>query len=208
MSRWEPNAHGRLTQAAMELFRERGFEKTTVEEIAARAGLTERTFFRYFTDKREVLFWGAKALEKELTEGVASAPLDLAPIDAVATSLESAAAGFEARRDFARARHALIAAHAELMERELIKLATLAAALTETLKKRGVPASAAMLAAEAGVAVLKIGFEQWVTDPKRRKLAHHLRAAFAELEAVTARKPSGRPARRSLRPALRARRSR
>ena len=59
MSRWEPDARGRLEKAALALYGERGFENTTVAEIADRAGLTERTFFRYFTDKREVLFAGA-----------------------------------------------------------------------------------------------------------------------------------------------------
>jgi hypothetical protein len=58
MTRWEPNARGRLEQAALALYGERGFENTTVAEIAARAGLTERTFFRHFADKREVLFAG------------------------------------------------------------------------------------------------------------------------------------------------------
>ena len=62
MGRWEPDARGRLVKAAMELYGERGFEQTTVAEIAERAGLTERTFFRHFADKREVLFAGAGAL--------------------------------------------------------------------------------------------------------------------------------------------------
>ena len=63
MARWEPDARGRLEKAALDVFRERGYAHTTVGDIAERAGLTERTFFRYFTDKREVLFSGSKELE-------------------------------------------------------------------------------------------------------------------------------------------------
>src|ERR1700692_2387323 len=95
MSRWEPHARRRREQAAMELYIERGFDQTTVAEIAARAGLTERTFFRHFADKREVLFWGAGALQELLVSTVASAPDSAAPIDAVAAALEAAAALFE-----------------------------------------------------------------------------------------------------------------
>src|ERR1700685_1823691 len=86
MSRWEPNARGRLEQAAMELYVEHGFEQTTVAEIARRAGLTERTFFRHFADKREVLFWGAGALQELFVSTVASAPDSAAPIDAMAAA--------------------------------------------------------------------------------------------------------------------------
>src|SRR5580693_3174881 len=126
MGRWEPNARGRLEQAALALYGERGFEQTTVAEIAQRAGLTERTFFRHFADKREVLFSGAGALQELLVSTVASAPRSAAPIDAVAAALGAAGAVLEGRRAFARQRQAVIAANAELRERELIKLATLA----------------------------------------------------------------------------------
>src|SRR5579859_1897057 len=98
----------------MELYAERGFAETTAAEIAARAGLTERTFFRYFADKREVLFSGAEAFAKLLTEGVAAAPPSAAPLDAIAAALGAMAATFEARRDFSRRRYALIRAHPEL----------------------------------------------------------------------------------------------
>lgn len=197
MSRWEPNARGRLERAAMELYRERGFEQTTVEEIAARAGLTERTFFRYFADKREVLFSGASTLQEALVSGVASAPALTSPIDAVATSFEAIAARFEERRDFARLRHALITIHAELQERELIKLASIASAVASTLRQRGVPEPSATLTAETGVTIFKVAFEQWLGDAEGRLLAHHIRVALNELKAIAAgagnsgaRKPS------------------
>src|ERR1700678_875792 len=110
MGRWEPDARGRLMQAAMELYGERGFDNTTVAEIATRAGLTERTFFRHFADKREVLFAGAHLLEELLVDKVADAPDSVAPIDAVGTALEAAGALLQQRREYARQRQAIIAA--------------------------------------------------------------------------------------------------
>ena len=138
MGRWEPDARGRLEQAALALYGERGFDQTTVAEIARRAGLTERTFFRYFADKREVLFWGAGTLQEFLVDAVASAPDSAAPIDAVAAALEAAGGLLAERREGARQRQAVIAANAELQERELIKLASLASALAGALRQRSV----------------------------------------------------------------------
>ena len=153
MARWQPNTAERLALAALELFAERGYENTTVIDIAQRAGLTERTFFRYFADKREVLFGGAGALQELLVTTVASAPDTATPIDVVVVALEAAGAELQQRRDFARQRQAVIAANAELRERELIKLATLASALADALRRRGVSDPAATLTAEAGIAV-------------------------------------------------------
>jgi AcrR family transcriptional regulator len=186
MSRWEPNARGRLEQAALALYGERGFEQTTVAEIAARAGLTERTFFRHFADKREVLFWGAGALQELLVSTVASAPDSVAPIDAVAAALQAAGALLQERRESARQRQAVIAANAELQERELIKLASLASALAGTLRQRGVSNLAASLTAEAGIAVFKIAFERWISETSQQDLPHVIRESLDELKAVTA----------------------
>ncbi len=196
MARWEPDAAGRLVEAAMQLYRERGFDRTTVADIAARAGLTERTFFRYFADKREVLFSGSRTLQDFLVDQVASAPSWLPPIDVVARALAETASFFEQRRDFARQRHALIVAHAELQERELIKLAALATAIGGALRRRGVPASAASLAAEAGMTIFKRAFEAWVEDGKKRDLGFHVRAAHLELEGVIAGARRARAGRR------------
>src|SRR5687768_2417668 len=114
MARWEPDSRSRLEQAALALFGERGFENTTVAEISARAGLTERTFFRYFADKREVLFWGAGALHELLVGTVAGAPVSASPMEAVALALEAAGASLEPRREPARRRQSVIDANAEL----------------------------------------------------------------------------------------------
>jgi len=186
MGRWEPNARGRLEQAAMELFIERGFEQTTVAEIAGRAGLTERTFFRHFADKREVLFWGQDALRELLVSGVAAAPESAAPIDAVAAALEAAGAVLQERREYARRRQAVIAADTGLRERELIKLASLASALADALRRRGVTDPAASLTAEAGIAVFKIAFERWVSGTGQPDLPQLIRESLGELRAVTA----------------------
>jgi len=189
MARWEPDARGRLERAAMELFQERGYEHTTVEEIAARAGLTERTFFRYFADKREVLFSGSKELEKSIIDRIENAPREASPLAAVAAAFEAAGAELQDHRDlhFVRARYALVTKHAEIQERELIKLASLGVAVTKALHARGVSEPTASLTAEAGIAVFKIGFERWVTEKNPRGgLAAHIRAAVKALRTVAA----------------------
>jgi AcrR family transcriptional regulator len=187
MGRWEPDARGRLEQAAFALYTERGFEQTTVAEIAKRAGLTERTFFRYFADKREVLFSGAESLQELLVTTVVKAADDATPMQMIAAAVEAAATLLQERRDFALVRQAVIAADAGLRERELIKLATLAAALAEALRQRGVTDPAASLTAEAGIAVFKIAFESWVAPANRRQFVQLIREALDELKAVTGR---------------------
>ncbi|MEV6006243.1 TetR family transcriptional regulator [Streptomyces sp. NPDC051976] len=186
MGRWQPNARGRLEQAALELYRERGFEQTTAAQIAERAGLSERTFFRHYADKREVLFGGAQSLETAFADTLAAIPETAAPIDAMAATLESVAELFADRHEFARQRQAVIMANTELRERELIKLASITAALAATFRSRGLSAPAATLTAEAGSAVFRVGFERWVDQPGDRPLADFLRETLADLKAVTA----------------------
>jgi AcrR family transcriptional regulator len=173
-------------QAAFALYGEHGFEQTTVAEIAKRAGLTERTFFRHFADKREVLFAGADALRELLVSTVAKAPGSLAPIDAAAAGLEAAGALIQEGGELARERQAIIAASAELQERELIKLASLAAALAGALRERGVDEPAASLTAEAGIAVFKVAFERYVEETNQQDLPELIRGSLDELKAVTA----------------------
>jgi AcrR family transcriptional regulator len=171
----------------MDLFSEHGFEPTTVAEIAERAGLTERTFFRHFADKREVLFSGSEVLVDALTTAIAAAPEATPPLDVVATALGAAADAFFAdRHAFARRRQAVITANAELRERELIKMAWLATAVADALRARGVADLAATLAAETGVAVFKVAFERWVAEPDQRApaLATVIRTSFDDLRAV------------------------
>jgi AcrR family transcriptional regulator len=188
MGRWKPDARARLEKAALALYREHGFAQTTVAEIAERAGLTERTFFRYFADKREVLFSGADALRQHLVGALDLAPRSLAPIDAVGTAVEATAELFERRRDFARKRHAVISENAELQERERVKLASLASALEDALHRRGVGDPAATLAAEMGVTLFRIAFERWIGRDDDRALAQIMRECLHELKRVTAGK--------------------
>ncbi|WP_420000474.1 helix-turn-helix domain-containing protein [Streptomyces boninensis] len=185
MARWEPNARGRLEQAALELYSERGYDATTVKEIAQRAGLTERTFFRHFADKREVLF-GGTALQDGLVAALAEVRKDAEPLDAVAAALEAAGEVFDERRELVKRRQAIIAAHAELQERELIKLAAIGAALAGALRERGAAEPAASLAAEVGVAVFKVAYEQWLDGSDARGFTDHLREGFTRLQTLTA----------------------
>jgi len=184
MARWEPDSRERLRQAALDLYGERGFENTTVAEIAKRAGLTERTFFRHFADKREVLFAGSEALEERLVRTVAGAPASLAPLDAVAVGLEALGAVLPERAETSRARQAIISANAELQERELIKLASLSVALAGALRERGVGDPAAGLVAEVGIAVFKTAFERWIAEGEQRDFASVLREAVGELKTL------------------------
>jgi AcrR family transcriptional regulator len=186
MGRWEPDARGRLQQAALELYVERGFDQTTVAAIAERAGVTERTFFRHFADKREVLFHGAVALQDLFVAAVLAAPVSATPMEAMAAALAAGGAELQSHGEFAGRRQAAIDANVELQERELIKLARLSAAVAAALRDRGVAEPAASLTAEAGLAVFKIGFSRWVGDPASRDLTDHLTGLLGELRAVTA----------------------
>jgi AcrR family transcriptional regulator len=183
MGRWQPDPRGRLLKAAFELMTERGYEGTTVAEIAERAGLTERTFFRHFSDKREVLFAGSEELESRFLRGLEDAPASASAMDAVARSVEAGSAMIE-HREFSRRRQALILANPELMERERIKLARLAAAVADTLRERGVEPVAASLAAEMGVTVFRVAFERWLEQTDERSLPAVVRETFAAMRAT------------------------
>jgi AcrR family transcriptional regulator len=192
MARWQPGSRGRLHEAALELYATRGFQHTTVAEIAKRAGLTERTFFRHFGDKREVMFAAAGALQEALVSTVANAPTSLAPLEAVAAGLEAVGAELP-DRETARARQTIIAANPELRERELTTFAALSAALAEALRTRGLPDPAATLAAEVGMAVFRIAFERWIDDTNDRDLPELIRETLEELEALSAQAPRLEP---------------
>ena len=169
----------------MALYAERGFDDTTVAQIAERAGLTERTFFRHFRDKREMLFGGAGALQDLLVGAVADAPAAASPIEAVAVALDAVGAMFADRREFAIVRQSIIMGSVELQERELIKMATLAAAVADALRGRGVDDPAAGLTAEVAIAVFRVAFERWVGTADGRDLTRHMREGLAELRSVT-----------------------
>jgi AcrR family transcriptional regulator len=183
VSRWDPDAKGRLAQAARQLFVEQGFDGTTVADIAARAGLTERTFFRHYADKREVLF-GGDWLAAQMAEDVAAAPEGLAPIEVVARALEHACDRVTDSPDWSRERARIVSEHPDLRERELAKMATLANVLAEGLRERGESEVAAALAAELGVLAFRLGYVRWAAAERSASLAPLVRVVLAELESV------------------------
>ncbi len=181
MVRWDPDAAGRLREAAMALFAEHGFESTTVAQIAHRAGVTGRTFFRHFADKQEVLFAESEELENAMVDGLSAVQPDASLIQTVGAGLEAAALSLADRRDFAARRHVLIVASPVLQERQLIKMASLVAALTIALVERGLDPPVATLAAEVGITVFRVGFERWIDGPPDADLSVLMRATLAEL---------------------------
>jgi AcrR family transcriptional regulator len=186
MGRWQPDARERLRAAALALYGERGYEETTVAEIAERAGLTKRTFFRYFTDKREVLFWGSELLEQQMVAAIEAAPAGASPLGLIGGALDAAAARFEEVREHVGLRHRIIASSPELQERELIKAASLSAAMARALRARGLGDTAATLAALTGTTVMHVAFEQWVHDPEGQPFAQIARDALAQLRELAA----------------------
>ncbi len=185
MARWEPDARGRLALAAMQLYGERGFEQTTVAEIAERAGVTERTFFRHFADKREVLFNGSVGLQEAVLAAIEATPAGVGPVETVGRAMEVAGSGIP-EREYAAQRAAILTANPSLQERELLKLASLGAAAAAALQRRGVDPLAATLAAQTGVAVFHAAFARWVGDVDAPPLAVCIREALTELRALTA----------------------
>ena len=170
----------------MTLYAEQGFEQTTAAEIAARAGLTERTFFRHFADKREVLFYGADSLRDLLVRAIADAPEAATAMDAVSAALRAAAAVLQEDPQAARLRQAVVSANPELRERELTKLADLAAAMDTALRDRGIPEPAASLAAETAIALFKVAFASWISRSGQPDLAAILRESTEELRDMLA----------------------
>ena len=170
-----------MREAALELFEERGYAQTTAAEVAERAGLTERTFFRHFPDKREVLFDGEDDLLDRLTAAVADAPERTSPVGAVAAGLDAVAVVFEGRREAVARRARVVTAHAELRERELMKLASWSEALGDVLRGRGVPGLEAELLAEVSVAVFRVAYGRWIDGGTERELGAAVHETFAEL---------------------------
>ncbi|MFJ3220272.1 TetR/AcrR family transcriptional regulator [Kitasatospora sp. NPDC086801] len=190
MPRWKPDARQRLVMAALGLFAEQGYDETTVTQIAERAGLTRSTFFRHFTDKREILTTGQTTLSRLLAEGIEAAPADATPMTAVAAGLERASGEMTSfNRELSPLLHAAIKANAELQERNALKSIGMAAAMVDALKRRNVAEPAAHVAAELGVLAFRLGYTRWA-DPGRDEdpgeLAPHALAAFDELRAAAA----------------------
>jgi AcrR family transcriptional regulator len=187
MARWEPNASERLALAALELFAERGYENTTVIDIAQRAGLTKSTFFRHFQDKREVLF-GDGTMNGLLAGAIAAAPATATPLEAVARAMDAAgrSAFTPARHEVVARRQAVIAANPELQEREALKGLGLTASMTDALKRRGVPDLTSCVAAELGALAMKIAYDRWIDATDGEEFSEIARRTLGELQAASA----------------------
>jgi AcrR family transcriptional regulator len=171
-----------MREAALELFYEKGYDATTAAEIAARAGVTERTFFRHFPDKREVLFNEAE-LGGRLETAIAAAPLERGPIAAVIWSFQQLASMFEENLRFAEPGRVVIARTPALQERQLAKTALITRTITEALVRRGLEPGLAGLAAATSMAVTTHGLQTWVQDPST-PLVDHFEKAFQTLRGV------------------------
>ena len=189
MPRSGAEARRRLQQAALELYRERGFDQTTTAEIAARAGVNERTFFRHFPDKREVLFSGEAELRAALEQGVAEAPEGLPVLDVLRHAFRAARHVPEGNRSFAEPRMKVIAATPALRERDLAKGASITESVAEALRKRGVPDRLCLLAAQTAWAAFAQAYTAWIADPSQ-SLDDHLIQAFADLRALITPTPT------------------
>lgn len=190
MPRWEPDGFERLQNAALDLFAEQGFERTTVAEIAKRAGLSSRSFFNHFTDKREVLFGAGSERQREIiVREMAACPETLAPLDVVLRGMQAAADEmFEHRRDAVIRRRQIIEANPDLQERELGKRVALTTAVADALQARGVDPEVALLTARIGVVVQQTAMQRWTTSPEEsRPLRELLTEALASVRTVLAR---------------------
>ena len=187
MGRWEPGAGERLERAALELFREQGFAATTVPQITARAGLTTRTFFRYFPDKREVLFAGEDEIPQRVADVMAEAPAELDPMEVIDYALTRIAERFfEGAFDYLRARQSVIDADEGLRERETSKFTVIAAAGRDGFRRRGVDELTSTLAAEVAVTALRVAILRWLSEPRARRLAEVVTETLGALQALAA----------------------
>ena len=183
MARWEPNARERLERAALALFAENGYDATTVAQIADRAGLTKSTFFRHFADKREVLFGGQESLTEAFTKAIGAAPPSATATDCLAAALEAVEVVFTPQRhEFALQRRDVIAAHSELQERELLKMARLGLAVAGALRDRGADDVTARLAAEVGMLAFSTAFARWAVPGNEEPFPPIAHAALRELQ--------------------------
>jgi AcrR family transcriptional regulator len=187
MARWQPNPSERLVLAALDLFAERGYENTTVIAIAERAELTKSTFFRHFPDKREVLF-GGDSMSGLLVEAIAATPATATPLEAVAAAMDSVGrdAFTLARREFVARRRAVIAANPELKEREALKGLALTAAMTDALKRRGVPDLTSRVAAELASLAMTIAYEHWSDSTNDDEFSVVARRTLSQLQEASA----------------------
>jgi AcrR family transcriptional regulator len=187
MARWEPDARERFVTSALHLFSEQGYDETTVAQIAERAGLTRSTFFRHFSDKREVLAAGQETLSVLFADGIAAAPAEATPLSAVESGLERASTAMTPfNRELAPRLEAVIATSAELQTRAMEKQVGMAAAMADALRARGVDSPVADTAAQLGVMAFHEAFTEWTAEGSIAELAPLCREALSRLRASLA----------------------
>ncbi|MFD0449013.1 MULTISPECIES: TetR/AcrR family transcriptional regulator [Streptomyces violaceusniger group] len=195
MARWEPNTPDRLAQAALTLFTERGYDATTVNDIAELAGLTKSTFFRHCNDKRQVLFLGQDDMTARLAEAVRATPPEIPPAGILAALLDAVGAFFpQEYRSISATRATVIAAHAELRERELLKSADLASAIENAAREQGRGEIAARFLAAVGLLALNATYQRWIADPDGRSFSDHAAETLGEVIAQAGELPGERKA--------------
>ena len=187
MGRWEPETRARLRLAAIELWQEKGFDETSAAEIADRAGVTERTFFRHFVDKREVLFQGQEELEERFTTGIIEAPAEASALEVVAFALGRVAPFFgQERQPYSTLRRQIIEANTPLMEREQFKMLTLTSAVSKAFRERGVGEPDATLSAHSALAIFNVAFTMWTTPDESRTYDELVGVALTSLRQLVA----------------------
>lgn len=185
MPRWEPNTRERLRDAALELFGERGYDNTTAEEIAQRAGIAKSTFFRHFSDKREVLFEKQETFDDRIADAIAGAPAGSTAFDLIDAALQGIAPLFQLeRREWSSRRHAVITQNRELRERDLLKSEALVDATTAALRRRGLPEPAAGLAAEICRFTLRTAYTHWIGTTAERRFDELVRETLGAIQAA------------------------
>lgn len=190
MTRWEPGARERLAAAALELFVEQGFAATTVPQITERAGLTTRTFFRHFSDKREVLFGAEDDLPAVVDAQMRQAPAGTDPMQLIEIGLREVANDrFDGLHGYLRTRRSIVRSDSGLRERELRKSLILAEAASAGFHRRGLDELTATLAAHISVTAFDIAIDRWLDQDNPPALADIVTETLAALRAITAALP-------------------
>lgn len=185
----------------MELFEEQGFEDTTAVQIAKRARVTTRTFFRYFSDKQEVLFADEDVFRGVLVRQMHEATDVAEPLHTVTRTLAEYDWEGLGSRESLRRREAMIASTPYLQERELIKQHQMAEEFSTALQRHGVEPELAELAAHVGVQVFRIAYRLWLEGGDAADLTAAITKVTSRLATIVpadataprGRAPSARP---------------
>jgi AcrR family transcriptional regulator len=194
MPRWEQGSAERMKQAAMELFEEQGFEATSAVQIAERARVTTRTFFRYFPDKDEILFADADVLNEALVQELLRTPDLTQPLQAVVRTLTGYDWEKLGSREVLRRRSLMITSNPRLLERDLIKQHQMADGFRQALCERGIDPDIADLAASTGSQIFRTAYRKWLESNDNTDLTAITETVLSLLATIvpSARSPRGR----------------